>query len=138
MDGEPASPSISTGSGPDPDYGSGWGAMPPPEPLQESAAAAALPGGTTTTTTTATTAAGRLPGAGFEASSLGGQDGEGAASSLNRPATTAGSGDASGLPEASSSPVPPGTGDDDYDLWGSPPPATLDENEAGARGDNLA
>ena len=136
MDGEPASPSISTGSGPDPDYGSGWGAMPPPEPLQESAAAAAVPRGTTTTT--ATTAAGRLPGVGFEASSLGGQDGEGAASSLDRPATTAGSGDASGLPEASSSPVPPGTGDDDYDLWGSPPPATLDENEAGARGDNLA
>ncbi len=136
MDGEPASPSISTGSGPDPDYGSGWGAMPPPEPLQESAAAAAVPRGTTTTT--ATTAAGRLPGASFEASSLGGQDGEGAASSLDRPATTAGSGDASGLPEASSSPVPPGTGDDDYDLWGSPPPATLDENEAGARGDNLA
>ena len=136
MDGEPASPSISTGSGPDPDYGSGWGDMPPPEPLQESAAAAAVPGGTTTTT--ATTAAGRLPDAGFEVSSLGGQDGEGAASSLNRPATTAGSGDASGLPEASSSPAPPFTGDDDYDLWGSPSPGTLDENEAGARGDNLA
>ncbi|UNI23530.1 hypothetical protein JDV02_009349 [Purpureocillium takamizusanense] len=124
------------------DFGSGWGAMPPPEPLEDPDAAAAIAAGTTTTTTIAAVVeqqqdqdasrARPSPGAGFEGSFSGGQPGECVASSRDQSATIADSLVPSGLPEACSPSLPPNTGADDYDLWGSPTPTTLDENVAGA------
>ncbi|KAJ6442964.1 S-adenosylmethionine-dependent methyltransferase-like protein [Purpureocillium lavendulum] len=110
------------GSGTNPDFGSGWGAMPPPEPLEDPGPA----------TGAQDEDASPHPGARFDESSPTGHGAAGAASSLDQSATMADSTVPSGLPEAASPSFPPVTGED-YDLWGSPPPGPSDENTADGR-----